>query len=180
MATSTPVIQKKSCQILIVVDTAAIKSKNYDIDGEKPIKIKKAEWFLIYQKTNIHTVTDSLHSVSIDSKKNNNIMIFGISIDGGSSDAIILNQIKNYNSKKNILSFEPICVSENVVSNTVNDEGELFLTNVEQNFIWFESVIFHPGKIKVKIYFSLYYLSSDGNQQDLYGHFWFPLEIKLY
>lgn len=180
---TSSIIQKTAYRILIVIDTAAIKNKyfNHDIDIEEPIKIEEANWFAIYQKEKDHKMVNSVHAVCVDSKRNDKIIISGISIDGGSSDSIILNQIKNYNSiKKSIVSFEPICLSRKSISNNQNSEDELSVVNVEQNFIWFESVISHSGKSKIKIHFSLYYLNSDGNQQDLYGRFWFPLEIKFY
>lgn len=182
MDTSSSIIQKTAYRILIVIDTVAIKN-NYpipDIDTEKPVKIDQVNWFAIYQEKERKS-TAAVHTFFVNSKKNDKITIAGISIDGDSSDAIILNKIKNYNSnKKNIVSFEPICLSRKTISKDQNSEDDWSVSNSEQNFIWFESLISHPGKIKVKIHFSLYYLNSDGNQQDLYGRFWFPLEIMLY
>lgn len=182
MYNSSSTLQKTAYRILIVIDTAAIKNKYsiHDLDGEKPIKIEQANWFAIYQKNDLDRI-NSIHAVDVDSKKNDKIIISGISIDGGSSDSIILTQIRNYKSiEKSSISFEPVCVSRKTISNNENSEDGLSVMNVEQNFIWFESAVSHPGKIKVKIYFSQYYLNSDGNKQDLYGRFWFPLEIKFY
>lgn len=181
MDTSSPIIQKTAYRILIVIDTVAIKS-NYpiaDSDAEKPVKIDPVNWFAVYQEKEQKPI-NALHTVFVNSKKNDKITIAGISIDGDSSDAIILNKIKNYNSiKMYMVSFEPICLSRKTISKDPDSEDDWSVINSEQNFIWFESLIPHPGKIKVKIHFSLYYLNSDANQQDLYGRFWFPLEIMV-
>lgn len=178
METSSTVTQQATYEILIVIDTVSIKSKYSINDIDEPIKIDKANYFTIYRKNNQH---DSVHGIYIDCKRNDKIIISGISIDGDSSDAIILNEIQNYKSmKKKIVSFEPICLSKNTVFNIENDDNEPSIESEMQNFIWFESAISDFGKSKIKISFSLYYLNSDGNQQDLYGHFWFPLEIKFY
>lgn len=178
MTTSVPNIQQTTHEILIVIDTVTIKNKYYDVDIKKSIRIDDANWFVICQKSS-HLNTGQ--AVFINSKINDKIVISGISIDGGSSDAIILNQIQNYKQiKKSIVLFEPICLSRKKISNNKNSEQELSVINSEQNFIWFESLISDFGRSKIKIYFSLYYLNSDGNQQDLYGHFWFPLEINFY
>lgn len=182
MDTSSPIIQKTAYGILIVIDTVAIKS-NYpiaDSDADKPVKIDSVNWFAIYREKERKSI-NALHKIFVNSKRNDKITIAGISIDGDSSDAIILNEIKNYNSiKKNIVSFEPICLSRKTISKDPNSEDDWSVIDSEQNFIWFESLISNPVKIKVKIHFSLYYLNSDGNQQDLYGRFWFPLEIMVY
>ncbi|GGF07299.1 AidA/PixA family protein [Flavobacterium limi] len=182
MDTSLPIIQQTALEILIVIDTVSIKSKysDLDIDIAKPIKIKRDNWFVVCQKQNGDSGINSLHAVSVDPKCTNKMIISGISIDGNSSDAIILNQIPNYKSlKKSIVHFKPVCLSIKTVSNNENSEDGLPATNTNQNVIWFESIVSHPGKCKIKIYFSLYYLNSDGNQQDLYGRFWFPLEINI-
>lgn len=180
MANSSQVIQKTANSILIVIDTMTIKN-NYPaaaIDTEKPVKIDRVNWFSVSQEKEY---INAVPTAFVNSKKNDKITIAGISIDGDSSDAIILNKIKNYSSiKKNIVSFEAICLSRKTISKDQNSEDDLSVSNTEQNFIWFESLISHPGKIRVKIYFSLYYLNSDGNQQDFYGRFWFPLEIMVY
>jgi hypothetical protein len=182
MATSSTIIQKTAYRILLVIDTAAIKNKysNHDIDVEESIKIEEANWFAICQKNDAKAV-NSVHAVSVDFKGNDKIIISGISIDGDSSDSIILNQIHNYRSiKKSIVNFESVCLTKKTISNNQKTEDQLSVMNVDQNFIWFESLIYHSGKSKIKIHFSLYYLNSDGNQQDLYGSFWFPLEIEFY
>lgn len=178
MDNSLSTLQKKTAyRILIVIDTAAIKSNyfNKDIDLEEPIKIEQANWFSISQKKNPKAI-NTLHTASVDSKRNDKIIISGISIDGDSSDAIILNQIL---IKKKDIDFEAVCLTKKTVSNNDNSENGLPAINTEQNVIWFESIVSHPGKYKIIIYFSLYYLNSDGNQQDLYGRFWFPLEINI-
>ncbi|TPG39982.1 AidA/PixA family protein [Flavobacterium pectinovorum] len=178
METPLSVTQQVIYEILIVIDTNSIKNKWLMNDINEPIKIDKENWFTIYRKNN---EDNSVHEISIDSKRNDKIIISGISIDGGSSDSIILNKIQNYKSiKKNIVSFKPICESKNKIFNNEEEGNELSVSNEKQNFIWFESVISDFGKSKIKISFSLYYLNSDGNQQDLYGQFWFPLEIKFY
>ena len=177
MATSPRIFEQINHEILIVIDTVTIKNKYYNIDTKEPIKIEKTNWLAIYQKKDGDNFSDAIY---IDPEKNEKIIISGISIDGNSSDAIILNHIQNYKSrKKSIVSFEPICLAKKTISNNQNIADELSVLNTEQNFLWFESVISDLGKSKIKIQFSLYYLNSDGNQQDLYGSFWFPLEINL-
>ena len=180
MTTTSIITEQNAYKILIVIDTATIKKKHFndDSDTKEPLKIEKANWFAICQTKETNNSADEVY---IDRKKYNKIIISGISIDGNSSDAIILNQIKNHKSgKKTILKFEAVCMSKKTISNDQNNPDELAVLKAEQNFIWFESLIYNLRNSKIKIQFSQYYLNSDGNQQDFYGSFWFPLEINLY
>ncbi|PAM94338.1 hypothetical protein B4N84_14825 [Flavobacterium sp. IR1] len=174
MTTSSQITQKNTSEILIVIDTASIKSKYLNNVAVKPIKIKEDYWFAVYQKENDE---DSFHSVRIDAAKKDQIKIYGISIDEGSKDAIILNQVQNSKLFRKKVLFTPVCLSRNRISYDSDDLEELSLISMEENFIWFESDISNLGILKIS--FSLYCLNEDSTQQDLYGRFWFPLQITL-
>ncbi len=75
-----------------------------------------------------------------------------------------IRQTRLFSMKKNIVSFEPICLSKNKIFNNENEDNELSVTNKKQNFIGFESAISDFDGSKIKISFSLYQLNSDGNQ----------------
>ncbi|CAM4014358.1 MULTISPECIES: inclusion body family protein [Flavobacterium] len=183
MTPSISIIQKTTFKILIVIDTIEIKQKypNPNNNLDEPIKIGQGNWYTIYPYRDNIEQTNSLHFVSLKVQKKDKIVISGISIDGGSSDAIILNEIQNYNSRNETFSpFESICVSKKMILNNPNSDEELSIISSDQNFIWFESVISNFGKSKIDIIFSIYNLDDDGNQQSLYGCFCFPLHFKIY
>lgn len=174
MTTSSQIAQKKTSEILIVIDTASIKSKYLNNVADKAIKIKEDYWFAVYQKKNDN---NSLHSVHVDPKKKDQVRIYGISIDEGSKDAIILNQVQSSKLFRKKVLFTPVCLSRNRISYDTDGFEELSLTSMKQNFIWFESDISNLGILKIS--FSLYCLNEDSTQQDLYGRFWFPFPITL-
>ncbi|WP_082084317.1 AidA/PixA family protein [Flavobacterium sp. 316] len=176
------ITQQSIFKILIVIDTVEIQKRytNPNINYDEPIKIDESTWFAIYPKKTNHKLPDSLHSVFFQAKKNHKISISGISIDGDSSDSIMLNEIENFNTKKETSNlFTSVCTSRNIVTSYLNTDNDLAITNTNQNFIWFESTIASFGKNKFKIIFSVYNLDNNGNQQNLYGYFWFPLEINI-
>ena len=183
MTSSISIIQKATFKILIVIDTIEIKKKypNPCNNLNKPITIDQSNWLIVYPyRANVEK-TKSLHFVLLKAKKKDKIIISGIAIDGGSSDAIILNKIQNYTSRNEIFSsFESICVSKKMILNNPNSDAELSIVNSTENVIWFESAILDFGKSKIEIIFSLYNLDNDGNQQSLYGYFCFPLHVDIH
>lgn len=183
MYSSNQIIKQASFVILIVIDTIGIKNKylNHNINIENVMKIDSDHWFVVYPNRNDLGSTESLNLVNINGKSNDKIIFSAISIDCGFSDAIILSKVKNYRFKNRMHNpFKPICLSKKRILNSQNDGEEIQVSNSNHNIIWFEALISGLGKSKIKINLSLYSLNSDGNQQSLYGHFWFPLTMCVY
>ncbi|NHN27873.1 hypothetical protein FIA58_019520 [Flavobacterium jejuense] len=183
MTPSISIIQKATFKILIVIDTIEIKKKypNPNNNLNEPIRIDQSNWLIINPYSDDIESANSLHFTSLKIKKKDKIIISGISIDGGSSDSIILNRIQNCKSKKELFSsFESFCVSKKIILNNPNSDAELSIVNSNQNVMWFESVILDFGKSKIEVIFLLYNLDEDGNQQSLYGCFVFNLNVNIH
>lgn len=177
MSPIIPIRQQTTNKILVVIDTVSIQNRSLHPDLDDAIEIDDDTWFLISSEKPDCQEEESENFIALSPDKENIVSISGTSIDAGSSNAIIVSQVEYYTIKKDsLIPFKLICESKQTIEN--NDGNEVASVDiVDRNFIWFESRIHHHNIEEIKISFSLYNLDTSGNQQNLYGNFWFTLAI---
>lgn len=168
--------------VMIVIDTDYVKD-HYPTpskDQTKPTGIDHNSQFMICTDPRGINSGQGTADLSFKALPGDTVSFRGTSIYGNSDDAIIVYNIVYWNGDHVFNSFVTDLVKRNkaVIPDTTTPTG-LPALYTPINFTSIDSRISQNGTENFYVYFALYNLNSGGNEQDLFGYFYWDPTITV-
>ncbi|SDR21869.1 Inclusion body protein [Paraburkholderia fungorum] len=170
--------------VLVVIDTEYLKSTypNPSKDHNNPTAIDHARQYMLC--TGSRGIVSGQGSGDLEFKANpgDNITFTGVSIYNNSDDAVIVYDLKHFCGQQVFTPFyADMVVRTGAVQPNADSPNRNGLPPVKKptNFAVFDSKIRTNGREGLGLAFGLYTLAANGQNQELYGYFWWDPTITI-
>jgi hypothetical protein len=170
--------------VLVVVDTEYVKTHypNPSKDPLRPTGIDHAHQYMLC--TGSRGIIGGQGSGDLEFRANvGDIVAFtGVSISDNSDDAVIVYNIQHFSGAQVFNQFSADVITRNgAVQPNSDSPSRNGLPAVQKptNFSMFESRVRQGGREGFGVSFALYTLNANGQNQDLYGYYWWDPYITV-
>jgi nematocidal protein AidA len=180
-------ILKASAQdinILVVVDTEFIKSvyPNPSKDSRNPTGIDHTHQFMLCTGSRGIISGQGTGDLEFRANVGDNVAFTGVSIYNNADDAVIVYDIKHFSGTQVFNQFSAdMVIRKGAVQPKPDspDRNGLPPVKKETNFAVFGSKVRSSGREGFGVAFGLYKLAANGQDQELYGYFWWDPYITV-
>lgn len=167
--------------ILVVIDTEYLKTnyQNPSKDPTHPTGINHNSQFMICTGSRGIVSGQGTADLSFRANAGDTASFTGVSIYDNSDDAVIIYGIQYWSGDQVFNQFVPNLVTRTgAVMPDPNTSNGLPALQAKFNFSSFDSKLRNSGKENFYVFFALYKLSDNGQNQDIFGYFyWDPTII---
>ena len=172
----------KDCHGLLVVDTDDITA-NYpepSQDPRLPTKLDETAWFWLYSKQN-SVQASSKGSKLIRIAHHGTLSVWAISVDGNSSNAVLLYGFTQSHAGKVVIQAMPhLSMLSGAAQPDPDQMNGLPALQCQQSFNNWVKMMNKVGKSILPINVAVYTLSDDGETQVLYGYFYLEISVEVF
>ncbi|MEO7065481.1 MAG: inclusion body family protein [Rhodanobacter sp.] len=176
------VASSQQVNVLVVIDTEYVKTNypNPSKDQNQPTGINHSSQFMIC--TGSRGIISGQGTADLNFRANvgDNVSFTGVSIYDNSDDAVIVYGIQYWKGDKVFNQFVPNLVTRTgaVMPDSSTSNG-LPAIQAKVNFSSFDSKVSNAGVENFYVFFALYKLSDNGENQELFGYFYWDPTITV-
>jgi hypothetical protein len=181
MANNTTLASNVQINVLVVIDTDYVKSHypNPSKDPTKPTAIDHNSQFMICTDPRGGIANQGSADLQFAALPGDIVSFTGVSIYDNSDDAVIVYGINYWKGDNVFNQFVPDLVVRNGAAQPdPTTQNGLPAQLVQQSFSSFDSKVKQAGTENFYVYFALYQL-SDGEQQELFGYYYWDPSIQV-
>jgi hypothetical protein len=171
-----------SINVLIVIDTEYVKATypNPSQDPANPTGINHSSQFMICTGSRAPVTGQGSADLGFTANPGDLVSFFGESIYANSDDAVIVYGIKYWSGDHVFNQFTPDQVQRKgaVVPDVTTSNG-LPAVHITGNFMSLDTRVAAAGQENFYVYFALYTLDSTGENQNLFGYYYWDPSITV-
>ena len=184
MAEVTLKASAQEINILVVVDTEYVKKTylNPSKDPLNPTGIDHAHQYMLCTGSRGIISGQGTGDLEFRANVGDSVAFTGVSIYNNSDDAVIVYDVKHYSGEQVFNQFNAdLIVRNGAVQPNADSSSRNGLPALQKqtNFSTFDSKVRSSGKEGFGLAFALYTLSANGQNQDLFGYFWWDPYITV-
>ena len=172
----------KSMDILVVIDTELVKESypNPSKDPDNPTGIAHNSQFMICTGTRGVVSGQGTADLNFKANPGDYVSFFGQSISANGDDAVIIYDIRYWNGAKVFNRFGiDVVTRQGAVKPNPESENGLPALNGPNDFISLDSRVRGQGIENFYVYFALYTLADNGEDQVLMGYYYWDPTITV-
>jgi nematocidal protein AidA len=170
--------------VLVVIDTEVLKNayRNPSKDPQNPTGIDHSNQYMLC--TGSRGIISGQGTGDLEFKANvgDNVAFTGVSIYNNAEDAVIVYDVKHFSGDYVFNQFSADMIIRNgAVQPNADSPSRNGLPPIKKqtNFSVFDSKVRSSGREGFGLAFGLYTLASNGQDQELYGYFWWDPYITV-